>query len=52
MAGNDKPRLGEVLRMLGGGAARNTGKTIIDTQKKKKKKLDSVMDEIRKTRGQ
>lgn len=52
MAGYDKPRLGEMLRMLGGGGARNTGKTVVDTQKKKKKKLDSVMDEIRKTRGQ
>ena len=47
----EKPKLGEMLRMMGAGGARNAGKAVVDTQKKKKKKLDSVMDEIRKTRG-
>ena len=51
MAGSDKPRLGELLRMLGAGSAAKTGKTVVDTQRKKKKKLDGIMDEIRSTRG-
>lgn len=48
----DKPKLGELIRLLGVGSARKTGDTMVQSQKKKKKKLDSVMDEIRKTRGQ
>lgn len=47
----DKPRLGEMLRMLGAGAPRKTADKAVRAQKKKKKKLDSIMSEIRSTRG-
>ena len=47
----EKPKLGEMLRMLGSGSARKTAETVVQKQKKKKKGLDGVMDDIRSTRG-
>lgn len=43
---SDKEKLGA----LGKGMARQAGETIAKTKKKKRRRLDSIMGEIRKTR--
>lgn len=48
MAGSGKAKLGELINMLGGGAAKGAGKKI--AKKKKRDRLQDVMGEIKKTR--
>ena len=46
----DKPRLGEMLRMLGTGTARKSGEAVVKNRKKKKSKLDEITSGIKQGR--
>mgnify|MGYP001546033515 CR=1 FL=1 len=51
MPKKDKPSLGEAVRMMGSGAARKAGDTLIQSKKRKQKRLNDLMGELKKTRG-
>lgn len=44
-------KLGDLVNLLGNGSAKRAGKALADNKVKKKKRLDDIMGEIRKTRG-
>lgn len=46
----NKPSLGETLRMLGSGGARSAGNAIVESKKRKKKKLDEIMSGLESDR--
>ena len=45
-----KPKLGETEKMLGRGMARKAGKSVIQANKRKKRRLDNIMSQIRSGR--
>ena len=46
-----RPTLGETERMTGSGMARNAAKAVANNKSRKKRKLDSIMSQIRAGRN-